>query len=934
MDYKKTLNLPTTQFPMKANLVNREPQQIKSWEESRLYETLRETSAGRKQFILHDGPPYANGHIHMGTALNKILKDIVVRSRQMAGFDAAYVPGWDCHGLPIEHNVDKKLGSKKREMSQVDIRKQCREYAKQFIDIQRNEFKRLGVAGEWDNPYLTLTFPYEAIIARECCNFALNGSLYKSKKPIHWCCRCKTALAEAEIEYADEASPSVFVKFPLKDDISDKIPALGGKTVSLVIWTTTPWTLPANLAISLHPDYVYAAVAVGDNEVFIIAKDLVNTCMPLFGISEFDILADIDAPVLERKKCRHPLYDRDSLIVLGTHVTLEAGTGCVHTAPGHGREDYDVGLAYELEPYSPVGENGTFTDEVEFFNGQFVFKANEQINDKLRDLGALVAEENIEHSYPHCWRCKQPVIFRATPQWFISMDNTGLREKALDAIKKTHWIPDWGQDRIYGMVESRPDWCISRQRSWGVPITVFTCKACDATVMTEEIADHIHDLFKEHGADVWFERSAEDLVPAGTVCTECGSSDLNKETDILDVWFDSGVTHAAVLEARPYLSWPADMYLEGSDQHRGWFQSSLLEAVGTRGRAPYKSVLTHGFVVDAKGKKMSKSVGNVVAPEKVIKKYGAEILRMWVSASDYRDDIRISDNILKQLSDAYRRIRNTCRFLLGNLNDFNPEKDAVDYKDMLELDRFALHKLQDLISKTRDAYMSYEFHVIYHSLYNFCTLDLSAFYLDVLKDRLYASPPSSFERRSAQTAMYEILDAMVRIMAPIMAFTAEEVWEYMPDRPGKEASIHFAGLPEENDAFRDSSLAKTWEDIISVRREVLKALEKARAEKLIGHPLDAGVNLFVNDRLASLLGPYTAELRSIFITSKAMVVHENERETDGTPTEMEGLAITVERVSYEKCERCWIHDPTVGEDTAQPTVCQRCLSALQAIEAT
>ncbi len=931
MDYKKTLNLPVTQFPMKANLVNREPEQIASWEENRLYEIIRDASKGRPQFVLHDGPPYANGHIHMGTALNKILKDIVVRSRQMAGFDAAYVPGWDCHGLPIEHNVDKKLGSKKREMSQVDIRKRCRAYAEEFVDIQKSEFKRLGVSGEWDNPYLTMTYEYEAIIAKECCQFALNGSLFKSKKPIHWCCSCKTALAEAEIEYADEASPSVFVKFLLKEDISDSVPALKGKNAQVIIWTTTPWTLPANLAISLHPDFIYSAVAVGGDNVYILAKELVEPCMQLFGISEYSILADMDAALLEKKHCRHPLYDRDSLIVLGTHVTLEAGTGCVHTAPGHGREDYDVGLAYDLEPYSPVGENGTFTDEVAFFSGQFVFKANDHINDKLREVGALVAEEKIEHAYPHCWRCKKPVIFRATPQWFISMDKTGLRQKALAAIQKADWIPDWGQDRIYGMVQNRPDWCISRQRSWGVPITVFTCRTCDATVMTEEIANHIHELFKTHGADVWFEKSVEDLMPKGTVCPQCGGVDLRKETDILDVWFDSGVTHAAVLEARPELAWPADMYLEGSDQHRGWFQSSLLEAVGTRGAAPYKSVLTHGFVVDAKGKKMSKSVGNVVAPEKVIKKYGAEILRMWVSASDYRDDIRISENILKQLSDAYRRIRNTCRFMLGNLNDFDPLKDKVAYSTMPELDRFALHKLQDLIAKTRAGYDNYELHVIYHSLYNFCTIDLSAFYLDVLKDRLYASPPASFERRSAQTVMYEILDAIVRIMAPIMAFTAEEVWKYMPEWLEKEASIHLAKLPTVNTNFQDSALSEKWEKILLIRRAVLKALEKARAEKMIGHPLDASVKLHVDDPLADFLAPYASELRSIFITSHAEILSDAALQKDGIATEFEGLTIGVERVGADKCERCWIHDPTVGQDAAQPTVCQRCLAALSEI---
>ncbi len=933
MDYKTTLNLPDTRFPMKANLAAKEPEQLKAWEDMRLYETLRKTSGTKKKYILHDGPPYANGHIHMGTAMNKILKDIVVRSRQMSGFDAPYVPGWDCHGLPIEHNVDKELGPKKKEMSQTDFRRKCRAYAEKFVGIQREEFKRLGVMGEWENPYLTMAYEYEAVIARECCKFALNGGLYKSKKPIHWCPRCKTALAEAEIEYADESSPSIFVKFALKEDIGDVNPVLKGKPVSLVIWTTTPWTIPANLGVCLHPEYVYAAVEVDSVNILILAKDLVEKCMEIFGVSEYRILADLNASDLERKTCRHPLYDRDSLVVLGEHVTLDAGTGCVHTAPGHGREDYEVGLKYGLEVYSPVDENGRFIQSVEGVAGDFIFDANRTINEMLHEKGALLSESVMSHSYPHCWRCKKPVIFRATPQWFISMEKTGLREKALKEIDRVRWVPHWGRDRIFGMVENRPDWCISRQRAWGVPITVFYCRECEKIHMSQEIAGDIFELFKSNGADIWFEKTVKDLLPEGAKCKFCGSTDLVKEDDILDVWFDSGVTHAGVLESRQYLDWPADLYLEGSDQHRGWFHSSLLESVGTRGRAPYNAVLTHGYVVDAQGKKMSKSLGNVIAPEKVIKQYGAEILRLWVSASDYQDDVRISENTLKQMSDAYRRIRNTCRFMLGNLSDFDPSKDMVPYESLLEIDRFALHGLQELIRKCITAYDEYEFHVIYHSLFNFCTLDLSAFYLDVLKDRLYTSSRTSPARRSAQTVMYRILDSLVRIMAPVMIFTAEEIWKHMPKVADGTESVHLTQMPVFDKNLCDETLATTWEKILSVRREVTKALEVARAEKKIGHPLDAELTLWCSDALADFLSPYGEELRSIFITSMARIAEESQKVADAMETEMPGLAISVARSSAEKCQRCWVYDPTVGKDPAQPEICERCRTALSESDA-
>jgi isoleucyl-tRNA synthetase len=928
MNYKNTLNLPTTKFPMKANLAKREPEQLKSWNETRLYEQIRHTSKGREPFILHDGPPYANGYIHIGTALNKILKDIIVRSKQMSGFDAVYVPGWDCHGLPIEHNVDKEIGDKKKNLSMVQVRRLCRAYAEKFIDIQREEFKRLGVMGVWDDPYLTMNYGYEATIARECGKFAKDGSLFRSKKPIHWCFTCQTALAEAEIEYSDDSTPSIYVKFALKDDLSSELPSLKGKDVFIIIWTTTPWTLPANLAIALHPDFEYVAVDVGGGQVYILARELVEACMQTFGITEYSFIGEIEPKTLENKRCLHPLYQRDSLIILGSHVTLDAGTGCVHTAPGHGSEDYEVGLQYGLDVYSPVDNKGCFTEDVEYFSGQFVFDANKNINARLEESGALVREETFEHSYPHCWRCKKPVIFRATPQWFISMEKTGLRKKSLEAIDNVNWIPDWGRDRIYGMIENRPDWCVSRQRAWGVPITVFYCEKCDALLLDEQIMQGVYQLFEEYGADIWFEKDISEFLPDDITCKACGSKRFIKETDILDVWFDSGVSHAAVLEQRSYLRWPADLYLEGSDQHRGWFHSALLTAVGTRGRAPYDAVLTHGFVVDADGRKMSKSVGNVISPSEVIKKYSTEILRLWVSASDYREDIRISDNILKQLTDAYRRIRNTSRFMLGNLYDFDPEKDAVDYSLMPEIDRFALHKLQLIVEKARAAYEAYAFHVIYHTLYNYCTLDLSAFYLDILKDRLYTSAPQSVERKSAQSVLHMVLESIARLMAPILPFTSDEIWQYMPAKNGRESSIHLASLPEINPAFKDDALFKRWEFLLKIRSEVTKALEAARAKKLIGHPLDASVTISAKGDVHAALQPYADKLRSLLIVSQATLVKDEALNGALQSEEIEGVLIRVEPALGEKCERCWVHDTSVGSHSDQTTICDRCRDTL------
>jgi isoleucyl-tRNA synthetase len=927
MDYKQTLNLPKTAFPMKANLIKKEPEILENWEKLNLYKLIRRSSEGRKRYMLHDGPPYANGHIHMGTAFNKILKDIIIKSKQMAGFDTPYVPGWDCHGLPIEHRVDTELGERKLEMSQVEIRQYCREYAKKYIDIQRNEFKRLGVFGEWERPYLTMNYPYEATIVREFGKFALSGSLVRSKKPIYWCISCKTALAEAEVEYEEHTSPSIFVKFPMISDLSTSYPALARKEISIVIWTTTPWTLPANLAIALHPDFEYVAVETGNNEVMILAKGLLDVCMDTFGIESYEIIQEFKAADLENLQAKHPLYNRPSAIVIAPYVTLDAGTGCVHTAPGHGREDYETGLEYGLDVYSPVDDSGRFTPDVEYFAGLDVFEANRPVNDKLKEAGALLKEENITHEYPHCWRCKKPVIFRSTEQWFISMEKNGLRQKALDAINKVTWIPSWGQERISNMIANRPDWCISRQRSWGVPIIMFFCNECNHLVISQEIIDHVASMVEKSGVDVWFTETEKDLMPSGTCCPECGADRFTKETDILDVWFDSGVSYAAVMEKRDYLDSLSDLYLEGSDQHRGWFHSSLLCSVGTRGEAPYKGVLTHGFVVDGSGRAMHKSEGNVISPEEIIKEYGAEILRLWVAGEDYRDNIRLSKEILKRLTEAYRRIRNTCRYLLGNLNDFDPETDSIKYQQMEELDRWVLSRLQELNERVLKAYEDFEFHLVYHSLHNFCVLDLSAFYLDIIKDRLYTSPPQSLARRSAQTAMNEILESLVRLMAPVLSFTSDEIWQHMK---GKEhsSSVHTELFVPVNTTYKDPELAGRWEDIIALRKEITKALELARKDKKLGHPLDASVTVGLSPDLMEKIAPYREQLRSIFIVSSVDIKDMDQLEKSLESETLPGLRVKVSPSTDPKCERCWVHDPTVGNDTSRPTICKRCIQAL------
>jgi len=926
-DYKATLNLPRTDFKMKANLAQREPEFLKQWEEQGLYANVQQATAGRPLYVLHDGPPYANGRTHMGHALNKILKDVILKSKRMAGHHCPYVPGWDCHGLPIELNVDKELGSKKREISKIAFRDACRKYAAKWIAVQKEEFKRLGVLGDWEHPYLTIDYKYEAAIAREFNRFLLAGAVTRSKKPVHWCSSCKTALAEAEVEYADHTSPSIYVKFPVADDLRAEIPALAGKKVAALIWTTTPWTLPANLAVAFHPDYDYVAVET-NGEVLLMAQGLVDRVVEECGLGEYETIATFSARLLEGKKCRHPFLSRESVIILADYVTLDAGTGCVHTAPGHGREDYLSGVRYGLPILSPVGADGRFTEEAGPYAGMPIWEANKVINADLAASGFLLKEGKVSHSYPHCWRCKKPVAFRATEQWFISMEQNDLRQRALAEIKQVAWIPKWGMERIYGMVEGRPDWCLSRQRAWGVPLTVAYCAKCGEIRNDEAVMAKIAALFEQEGADAWYSHPLADFIGPDATCAKCGSKEFVKEEDILDVWFDSGVSYAAVLEERDELAAPADLYLEGSDQHRGWFQSSLLAAVGTRGHAPYKGVLTHGFVVDGQGKKMSKSIGNVIAPEAIIKNYGAEILRLWAASEDYRDDIKLSDDILRQLADAYRKIRNTVRFMLGNLYDFNPATDRVDDAAMGELDRWALAQFELLKKRILSAYETFEFHLVYHSLSQFCTVSLSSLYLDILKDRLYVLPAASAERRAAQTVFYEITEGLLRLMAPVLSFLAAEAWEFLPADPQREVQVFVALFPEIKEArLRDEGLARKWEQLLKVRGELTKALEIARRDKVIGHSLEAVVTVAASGETGEFIAANFETMQTITIVSAL-------QQADGLAAgafaseEIPGLAVAVAAASGQKCERCWTRSETVGSDASRPGLCGRCASVV------
>lgn len=933
MDYRDTLNLPNTGFKMKANLAQKEPLILKQWEKEQLYFRVQENAKNKPLFVLHDGPPYANGNIHLGTAFNKILKDIILRSKRMAGFNAPYIPGWDCHGLPIEHNVDLELGEKKKTIPKLSKRAACRKYANKWIKIQKEQFKRLGVLGDWENPYLTINYEYEATIAREFNKFLLSDAVIRNRKPVYWCSTCTTALAEAEVEYHDHTSPSIYVKFKAGNDLSDIDPALDGDKVFFVIWTTTPWTLPANLAVALHPDFIYCAVEVGD-ETWILARELVEKVMAEIGRKDFTIKASFGAKKFENRNCRHPFMDRDSLLVLADYVTVEAGTGCVHTAPGHGADDYQTGLRYGLDILSPVDGDGIYTAEAGQYAGQKIPAVNKVINQDMADSGALVYETAIHHSYPHCWRCKKPVMYRATPQWFISMGNNQLRQKALAAIESVQWTPAWGMQRIYSMVEGRPDWCLSRQRSWGVPLTVISCKSCGEVVKSKAVVERIDELFLKEGADAWFSHDVNDFLPNETTCIKCGSTEFEKEEDILDVWFDSGVSHAAVCEKREELRSPADLYLEGSDQHRGWFQSSLLTSTGTRGRAPFKGVLTHGYVVDGQGKKMSKSVGNVVVPSEVIDKYGAEILRLWVASEDYRDDIKVSDEILRQISDSYRKIRNTIRYFLGNLEDFQPQNHSVPLSDLPELDRWALAKFEELKLKVTTSYEKYEFHSIYHGLNYFCGTTMSSFYLDILKDRLYTSGTNSHLRRSAQTVLYKILDGLLRLMSPVLCFTAAEAWDSLhcigENEPLGDNSIYFAEFPPQDKVDCDPRMMEKWTKLIKVRSEITKALEIARREKVIGHPLEAEVLLRAEGELAGFLESEWETVKEISIISELskLQVDTPEKGIRFASDEIAGFVIQVQPAPGEKCLRCWLRSTSVGKNSSHPEICSRCSNVL------
>jgi isoleucyl-tRNA synthetase len=907
MEYKDTLNLPRTDFPMKANLAQREPATVERWKAGGLYRKLLERNRGKPPFVLHDGPPYANGNIHIGHALNKILKDVIVKSRAMMGFYTPYVPGWDCHGLPIELQVEQEIGrAKKDAMPKPEVRERCRRYAAKFVGIQREEFERLGVLADWEHPYLTMDAAYLAEEIRVLGRCIEAGLLFRGKKPVHWCPSCATALAEAEVEYADVTSPSVYVAYPLTSAVA------GVSDVAAAAWTTTPWTLPASLAVAVHPDHEYAVIDAGGRKL-LVAVARVPALAAALGLAHPPReLGRVRGRELEGLRARHPWLDREVPIVLADYVTLESGTGLVHTAPGHGHDDYVTGLKYGLDVYAPVDARGRFTDEVPEWKGERVFDADPKIVGHLRATGALLAAEKLVHSYPHCWRCKNPIVFRATEQWFIGMERANLRKRALAEIDRVRWIPPWGRDRIHGMISTRPDWCVSRQRDWGVPVVAFFCESCGEAHASRAICEHVAAIFEKEGADAWFTRPVAELVPPGLRCT-CGGTTFRRETDILDVWFDSGVSWAAVMEKRPELGGHADVYLEGSDQHRGWFHSALLTRVAVAERAPYDVVLTHGFTLDGQGRKMSKSAFNAVAPAAMIKKHGAELLRLWVAAEDYREDQRISEEILANLTEAYRRVRNTVRFLLSNLYDFDPARDAVPYAALPDLDRWALHRAHAVAGKVRQAYEDYEFHLIYHALNNFCAVDLSSLYLDVRKDRLYCEKADGRERRATQTALYAIVDALVRAMAPILSFTAEEAWSFVPGT-GSAESVFLAGLPEPPFEWNDPTLATRYDQVLAIRSEVTKAIEEARRAGLLKQPTEARVVVQAPE-------PLLAVARGVDELATVLLVADVELKTGPR------LEARVEKAAGGKCERCWIVRP-LGARIDHPTLCARCAAVV------
>ena len=924
-DYNKTLNLPTTEFNMRGALPQREPGWVKDWQDKQLYHKMIKNNEGKPLYILHDGPPYANGDIHLGTALNKVLKDFIIRQKNMSGYQAPYVPGWDTHGLPIELKARKKAGVTS-DISPVELRKICKEFALHYLDIQRSQFMRLGVLGEWENPYMTLKPEFEAKQIEIFGNMAQKGYIYKGLKPVYWCPDCNTALAEAEIEYEEDPCFSIYVKFAVKDD-QGKLSKLGidvSKTY-FVIWTTTTWTLPGNMAICLGPEYEYCAVK-ANGEYYIMAKELAPAAMKAAQIEDYELIGSVTGKELEYIVCQHPFLDRDSLVIVGDHVTLDSGTGCVHTAPGHGVEDFEVCVNHypQIQIVVPVDSVGKLTKDAGEFAGLTTDEANKAIAKKLEETGNLFAVEKIVHQYPHCWRCKKPIIYRATEQWFCSVED--FKADAIREIEKIKWYPSWGEGRIKNMVTDRSDWCISRQRLWGVPIPIFYCEECGEAHIDDASIKAVSELFRKEGSDAWWTHEASEILPAGTKCKKCGCEKFRKETDIMDVWFDSGSSHAAVLMEHPGLQWPADLYLEGADQYRGWFQSSLLTSVAWKGVAPYKAVCTHGWVVDAQGKTMHKSLGNGIAPEEVTDKFGADILRLWVASSDYHSDIRISNDILKQLSEVYRKIRNTARYILGNLYDFNPDTDSVADDQLHELDRWALARMDEVAKECNEGYEEFDFHQVYHPIHNFCTNVLSNFFLDIIKDRLYVEKPDSVSRRAAQTAIYRILRDMTLVFAPILAFTCEEIWANLPKSSdhNPEACV-FNEMPKGKAGDETAEFMAKWERIRKIRDEVNKALENARNQKTIGKSLEAQVTLKADGELYAFLKENEAVLEPVFIVSKVVL---EQGAAAQTTAETEGLEVTVSKAHGEKCERCWAYSDTVGKDEKHPTLCARCAAII------
>ena len=923
IDYNSTLNLPLTDFPMRAGLPQKEPEFLKNWEEGSLYEKIIEKNKNKPTYILHDGPPFANGDIHLGTAMNKVLKDFIVKYKNMNGFNSPFVPGWDTHGLPIELKAMKKMNTNKENMTPLEIRRVCNDFAHLYIDGQKKQFKRLGVLGDYKDPYLTLKPEFEAKEIRIFGDMYKKGYIYKGLKPVYWCPKCETALAEAEIDYADIPCDSIYVKFPLsKDNGAIKNLGIDASKVNFVIWTTTTWTLPGNLAVCLGPDYTYAFVEV-NGEILVIAEELISSVMEAAEISEYKILAKVQGVELEHCECAHPFIDRISKVIVGSHVTLESGTGCVHTAPGFGVDDFEVCNHYDdIGIVVPVDNKGLLTKEAGEFEGLTTDKANVVILEKLKELNVLFAEKKIQHQYPHCWRCKNPIIFRATEQWFCSID--AFKNQAIEEVRKIEWIPEWGEDKIAGMISDRSDWCISRQRNWGVPFPIFFCKNCGKDYLTDASIDKLVAIFGKEGSDAWWKYTAEELINEGATCPECGCKEFTKETDTMDGWFDSGVSHAAVLMEREDLKWPADLYLEGNDQYRGWFQSSLLTSVAWTGKAPYKAVCTHGWVVDGEGKKMSKSLGNGIVPEEIVNQYGADILRLWVASSNYHSDVRISKQILAQLSEAYRKIRNTARFILGNLNGFDPENDLVSNDKLTDLDKWAIIRLGEVIDKVKAAYDAMDFHVVFHTIHNFCVVDLSNFYLDIAKDRLYVEAADSETRKAAQTTIYKILLALDKLLAPILSFTADEIWQYLPktDECKNIESVLLCDMPEAENMSVDASFIEKFNKIHELHDEVKKALESARSEKVIGSSLESEIIIHTKDAaLAEFMNNNAKDLTSIFIASAFSV--DTDAEGSYVSSELP-ISVTVKKANGGKCLRCWTYSSTVGTDSEHPDLCARC----------